>query len=135
MDAPGESASSAPRTHYGKLSLLMLVIGGVIGHAMASASAGADCKLAATHATNATRVAVLSGVLGSLHVAQPDLLAKQIDDWVEYEGGLASSCAIRRARTRAIRCQAVRIARAPSAARLSSNARHPLLLPEALLLG
>ena len=86
LAAPTLPAASPP-THYCKLSVLMLVLGGVLGYAYRSASAGpAAC---AAYKANSSRAAMLTSVLSSLDVSNPDKLAGQIDQWVTFqdEGG------------------------------------------------
>ena len=80
---PQMPAGPTPTTHYGKLSVLMLLLGGVLGYAYKSAVTGpAAC---AAYATNSSRAVVLTGVLNALDVSNSDALANQIDTWVSYQ--------------------------------------------------
>ena len=85
MIPPGGPRSS---THYCKLSVLMLIVGGAMGYAYHSAMSVQACQV---HVTNATRAAVLEGVFDTLHVNNPNALARQIDNWVDYESGVVST--------------------------------------------
>ena len=76
--APPEKA-----THYGKVSIVMLILGAAVGYAVSSATTGAQCSNA--YATNETRTQLLASVLRTVNIDQPQALAAQIDAWVVYE--------------------------------------------------
>ena len=97
--APGGGAAIGmqvpvpPPTHYGKVAILMLILGGATGYGFHSATMGSACSARYGYASNETRQMVLTGVLSSLHVSNPDALAGQLDAWVSYETGAVSSAA------------------------------------------
>ena len=80
--AAPHTPAPAPTTHYGKLSIIMLLLGGVLGYAYKSAIAGPSA--CAAYKTSSTRAATLTAVLSSLDVTNADKLAGQLDRWVTY---------------------------------------------------